>query len=115
MIAILRRAAAVLPPEAALKAEYERGKEDGRKSAEDAMKYERNRHGELEAKIAGFEKASGVRLDTWRPELEKIGDAVRMVLEGEHVGARDRLRQLHKNAVDIAADIENALNEEAKA
>lgn len=88
--AILKRAAEQVTGEARLRAEYERGRKDGRGEIEQgyAMKGLRDERDRLAKHIAAFEEASGLRLDTFGDRGAKLGAAVRMVLDDHDSPAR---------------------------
>lgn len=64
-----------------VEAAKKQGVEVGRKYAES-----------LEQRVAAFEVASGVNIDEWR--ADKIGDAVRFVLEGGVKGMENRITSI---------------------
>lgn len=106
--AILKRAAEQVTGEARLRAEYQRGRKDGRDEMENGyviqgLREERDR---LKAQVAAFEAAAGLTFPTFSPErASKLGAAVRMVLDDHDSPARHiaRMREaaerfLHETA-----------------
>ncbi len=108
LAAILRRAQETITPEAELKESFNKGKIKGEENAQIHFKYERDEHNRLKQAVDDFEKASGVKINEWRG-AERIGEAVRMVLEGEHLRAKEELKRLLKQAEEIVEDIKNKL------
>ena len=104
---VLRSAQAQVTGEAQLAvardAGYQKGIKDGEKSAELNYSYSTKRHDELTKAVAAFEKTSGVNINQWNGE--KIGEAVRMVMNGEATRQRDRLKQLQSSASQILENI----------
>jgi hypothetical protein len=105
--AVLRSAQAQITGEAQLAvardAGYQKGMTDGKKSAEHSFEYSTKRHNELAKAVAEFEKASGVNVNQWNGA--KIGEAVRMVMNGEATRQHDRLKQLQTSAAQILENI----------
>ena len=98
--AILKRAAEQVTDEAARRAEYQRGRKDGRKDAEEGYEFrsvaqERDRLREV---VARFEAASGLDLPTYSTEsAEKLGAAVRTVM-GDHDSPMRLIQQARRAA-----------------
>lgn len=89
--AILKRAAEQVTGESRLRAEYQRGRKDGRDEAENGYVIQglRTDNERLERQIAAFEDASGLHLPTFSAEsATKLGAAVRMVLDDHDSPAR---------------------------
>lgn len=90
---------------------YQRGYEDGKlanngNSADD-FKNLRTRFECLQASVNAFEKASGVRIPDYGGEY--LGEAMRMVLNKEHLRQREGLDNLKHAALHIADYIERIL------
>lgn len=89
--AVLRRAREVVTDNKKLKAEYQRGFDEGNAAAgkveADQVRQAEHREADLWERIQAFEKASGVHLNSW--DAGHIGEVVSQVLHGE-----SRLRQL---------------------
>lgn len=82
--AILKRASEQVTGDAIRRAEYQRGRKDGRDEVEQgyAMSSLRAERDRLRQQIEAFEKASGLRLPTFSAEsATTLGAAVRMVLD----------------------------------
>lgn len=80
-----------------LKQEYERGL-----SAHD--RYEENRrrdHQQLIDAVKQFEDVSGVKISNWKSENEKIGQAVKMVMEGKHLKSVQTIEKMRERAVQL--------------
>lgn len=89
--AILKRAAEQVTGESRLRAEYQRGRKDGRDEVENgyAMEGLRTERDRLQRQIEAFEEASGLHLPTFSAEsATKLGAAVRMVLDDRDSPAR---------------------------
>lgn len=88
------------------------GSDEAWKQAEEAAKrsveYKLEDLERLQKQVADFEKASGVHIDRWHGG-EKIGEAVRMVLNGMANRELERLRRLKHSAEDIVRDIDREL------
>lgn len=89
-----------------MRREFDRGYEAGQESKESSLKQVQDELSDLRQAIAKFEHASGVSLNTWRYGLgsdqEKIGHAVKFVLDG---GVAGQLQSLERVA-DTARQIE---------
>ena len=105
---ILRKAQEVITPTAELREEHKKGYDSGRKRAESSFKWDRDEHKKLKQTVLEFEKASGIKIDTWQDSKE-IGEAVKLVLNGEHLRIKKNLKRLLKNAEDIVIDIKENL------
>ena len=80
-----------------LKQEYERGL-----SAHD--RYEENRrrdHQDLIDAVKLFEDISGVKISTYKSETEKIGEAVKLVMEGKHLKSVETVKRMRERAVNL--------------
>jgi hypothetical protein len=108
LCSILRLAYAkeISPPQ--LQAEYERGKTAGSEKSTWTVERLTRDVEELRTRIAEFEKASGVEIDKWSG-ADKIGEAVRQVLSGEHLRQRENLARLKEQAERIVANITKEL------
>jgi hypothetical protein len=119
--ALLRGLHGVATPEAQLKAAdgagYARGVAAGAVQEKARQGWAAQDLAELTAQIRAFELASGVDLRQLRWEGEKIGAAVRVVLEGRATQAADaaeyRLQEIRRTAADVIARVDRALAETA--
>lgn len=107
---VLRKAQETITPTAELRENYIKGREVGRKNAENTFKWAKDDHRKLQQAVREFEKASGVKIDTWQNNKE-IGEAVKMVLSGAHLRNKQRLNNLLGNAEQIVLDIKENLKE----
>ena len=108
LAAILRQVQNQVGEEAA----YNRGRIDGKKEADDYHKehnWEAKDLKELQQKVGAFERASGVSLNIGWQSPEKIGTAVRQVLNGMGTHVQEQLENLHAKALKIAFNIETEL------
>lgn len=86
------------------------GFKHGKESAEQSFNWERDKHNQLTEKVAAFEKASGLRIAHAWESGEKIGEAVRLVMNDEHTKLTERLQRLRKNVQSILAEIDQQLS-----
>lgn len=105
--ALLRRAQEVVTPEAKLKASFEEGNKKGREDVRQEFEYASRDYRELQQACLLFEKKSGVSINKW--SSENIGEAVRMVLDGEHLRIKDQLQNLLEQSKKITERIEKEL------
>jgi hypothetical protein len=105
--ALLRRAQEIVTPEAKLKASFEEGKIKGREDFKQEFEYATRDHKELQQALLIFEKKSGISINKWSDK--NIGDAVRRVLNGEHLRIKDSLRNLLDQSKRITERIEEEL------
>jgi hypothetical protein len=112
LAAILRKAQETITPETKLIKARTEGFKNGKKSAEVDFKYDKEKHNELQKTIREFESKSGVRIDKWH--YEDIGEAVKMVLAGEHLRAKEELQSLLKKAERITEQIKKVLSNGGK-
>ena len=114
LCAVLRRAVEQHTTKAKLQSEfnrgYDEGYDDGKKDIEDKIKWRDERNTKLENQIDEFEKASGFRLTEGWNKPKKVGEAVKMVLNGSYIREKQRLERLHNNALSIAEDIKEELD-----
>lgn len=110
LAAILRRAQETICPEIEIKEAYEDGRKKGKEETEQNNKFYIQQYDDLKERVARFEKSSGVIIYSWN--TERIGEAVRMVLNSEHLRVKEDLKHLLTNAKDIVANIEKQLNGE---
>ena len=108
LAAILRRTQEIIIPDAKLNEVKKEGIDIGRERADQDFKYEKEEHIRLQEKVSDFEKRSGVTINSWR--AGNVGDAVKMVLNGEHLRIKQSLERLHQQARDIANEIAEELN-----
>jgi len=107
LAAILRRAQEVITPQAKINKAFKEGKEKGLAERDRSTEWERDQHKELKETIYAFEKAAGITINTW--QRGNIGDAVRMVLDGEHLTAKQDLEKLLFTAEKIVSNIKENL------
>ncbi len=107
LAAILRKSQEIITPEARYTAKFQKGRKEGYKEAQDSFKYDKEDHVRLKERVKNFEKTSGVTINTWRED--NIGEAVKMVLDGEHLKAKENLAQLLEDSKKITQDIEKTL------
>lgn len=107
LAAILRRTQETITPDAKLKTMFKKGEVRGQELAQHSFEYEREEYQHLKAIVINFEQKVGVHLDGWR--RDDIADAVKMVLNGEHLRAKEQLRDLFIKAKAITKNIEEQL------
>ena len=110
LAAILRRAQEVVTPQSKIDKAFKEGKEEGLEERNASFEYERTHHKEFKETIDVFEKAAGIKIETWG--TENIGNAVKMVLNGEHLRAKKNLKGLLATAEKIVSDIKENLGED---
>jgi hypothetical protein len=109
LAAILRQVQNQVGEEAA----FQRGRIEGKKESDD---YHKNHNWaeqelqQLKKDLAAFEKASGVSIKEGWHTPEKVGEAVRMVLNGQHTRIQESLETLHAKTLKIAFAIEEELD-----
>lgn len=93
----------------AMQAEYQRGFNRGKEHG--SMELERTTRNleELRKKVQGFEQASGINLSGYTWDHGKIGEAVRLVLKGQHVRAKEDLELARDSLRRAAAHIDQEL------
>lgn len=109
LAAVLRSVCAQLTEEHKLEQEYRRGFKDG---AEEEAKKDWNKRDleTLKKQVFAFEKAAGLKIEQgWQAGPEKVGEAVRQVLNGSALRITENLERLHGKALDIAKAIEDEL------
>lgn len=108
--AVLRRTTEQLLPDSQLRGEYNRGYEEGEKtgkeSAKDKLEWEKRRIKQLEKNIDDFEKASGIRINDMWQKPNKIGEAVKSVLDGSYMNELKLLEDLQRRAQSCVESIE---------
>jgi hypothetical protein len=102
--ALLRKAQECVGPESEIARAHAQGVEAGKAEAARAHEWELRHAKELREKVAEFQKASGVDLDYGWQGAEKIGAAVKTVLEGS-------IEQHRAQLVGLAKGILRDLNE----
>lgn len=108
LAAILRRAQKCITPEPKLQARFDEGVMKGREQANSSFDFERKEHKNLIDDIEKFEKASGISIRyAWNKE--KIGEAVRMVLDGKHTAIKAQMENLLGTAENIVTRIKEEL------
>jgi hypothetical protein len=80
--------------------------EKGEKHALSDRSYQELENAKLREKVQLFEKETGLSFDDWKYDAKKLGIAVRQVLEGRHVAAKEKLLDLKAKAENIAKYIE---------
>ena len=109
MCAILRRATQQLTEKAKLQTKYNKGYDDGLSEGKEQTDYLRESKNDqldtLKGKIKEFEGASGVNIDDWHNKPSKIGDAVKIVLDGSYIKQLEQLEWLHRRAENCAKAI----------
>ncbi len=106
---VLRRAATAknFTSADALRAERNRGFEDGRKFEYDQVRYELERLRLVVAKTKEFEKASGISIE-WEGDVEALGIAVKAVVSGNGKGlsaSLNRVRRIEAMATELATEV----------
>jgi hypothetical protein len=90
------------------KVEFDRGYVAGKASMQErieaAGKHATERRAEIQKAVDEFEQASGVRINEWQGK--KIGEAVRLVLNGGHTRELQRLDYMLPIAREIVASLE---------
>lgn len=109
LAAILRRAQETITPDHKINKAREEGRTLGRESAEIGWKYEKDEYISFKNTVAEFEKKSGIHIDKW--DRGEIGEAVRIVLRGEHLNLKSRLESLLETAEKIHEAIKKELTE----
>lgn len=88
------------------RAAIEKARAEGRKGGEDYRRAETQR---LLDRIKTFEEAAGVKIENYRER--EIGEAVRMVREGKHLGLRRRLLHMRKSMESVMLRLDEALGD----
>lgn len=108
LASILRRANEVLVPEAKLRASYKMGFAEGEKHKQFDVDAARQELARNEDKIKKFAEASGIDISAcW--DGGQLGEAVRMVRNGEHLRVKQELERLLTDAEQIVAGIKSRL------
>lgn len=77
-------------------------RELGRQASLNGLDYQTRKDRELRKKVEEFEKETGLSFDDWQYDSKKLGQAVRTVLDGRHVKAKESLLKLKEKAENIA-------------
>lgn len=114
LCAILRQAQTQVTDRAKLKVEYNKGFADGKKEESDMKKgdidYHKTETERLRKLIKDFEASSGVSLTaTWLAESKKIGEAVKVVLNGSYLKELESLKSLKNHANRCVQSIEEEI------
>lgn len=109
LAAILRKAQEVITPEAKIKEAVEEGKKLGKEAVRLEFEYAQRDHKALKEAVEEFEKISGVHINQW--QAGNVGEAVKMVLNSEHLQIKKSLLQLLETSKEISGSIEKHLNE----
>lgn len=99
---IMRKASETMMPLTQVEAEVSRRVEQRRTGLDDELEHERRWHKDLKAKVAAFEKASGLKIDRWNPlgTAGEIGEAVKVVMSsGINLAKQDR--DLQRTMADL--------------
>jgi hypothetical protein len=80
-----------------LRAEFEKGENH----ADYHYRQLKTKHKELRDSLNQFEKLSGVKISSWKSENEKIGEAVKMVMEGKHLKSIDTVKKMRERALNL--------------
>ncbi|GAI24946.1 unnamed protein product, partial [marine sediment metagenome] len=90
-----------------------KGYDEGIKEGKERLKYSIDSKADqiktLKNTIKEFEKSSGVDIDDWRHKPEKIGDAVRVVLNGSYIKELEGLEGLLRHANNCVESIEKEI------
>lgn len=90
-----------------LQAAVDRGKESNRRELERTIKDLRD----LEKRISEFEKAAGITIDfRWSYEHERVGKAIKSMMNGDAEDQRKKLLNLESTAKKIYDDITNQIS-----
>jgi hypothetical protein len=114
---VLRNAAQYVTPEAKLKSEYERGREEGKKDGQSSAKQNREEFDALKAAVSTFEKAAGIDFGyvyggkTSFEEQKELGMAVRLAMSKRFGKYRDELVELLEKSRRLAANVEKEFRE----
>lgn len=118
MCAILRRATQQLTEKATLMAEHTKGYDEGLQEGKERMEYSiesgKETSKRLEKIIEDFKISSGVDIDDWRNNPTKIGNAVKVVLNGSYIKELEGLEGLYNHAVRCSKAIEEEIQKHKK-
>ncbi len=114
LAAILRRASEQILPEAQLHREFKRGYDEGiteeKENKKTDFEWKEERLNKLEKLIDDFEKTSGIQLGSWMaPDGQKVGNAVRAVLNGSYLKELENLKSLKHHAERCVKSIEEEI------
>lgn len=114
LCAILRQATTQITEKSKLLGEYNRGFGEGRQDTkneiENRLEWEKKRVAGLEQKISEFEESSGFKITECWKQPKQVGEAVRMVLNGDYLKELHSLERLHERAIDIADSIKTEVD-----
>jgi hypothetical protein len=111
LAAILRKASQTICPDVKLKEQFTLGQKNGQQYCNSQLEQLQYKNEELQRTIFEFEKTSGIKLNEYWPESNgKIGEAVKMVLDGSYKREKENLQRLLNMSQDISKRIEEALN-----
>lgn len=110
LAAILRKAQEVITPSQELFDCKQKGIKEGKEYAERSFKNEKEEHESFKKIVKDFEEKSGVKIKYW--DIGNISEAVKMVVDGEHLEAKKDLKRLLIQSKEITERIENVLNKE---
>lgn len=117
---ILRNTVECATPEARMKAEYQRGVEDGRKDEKESHSYsvksDKEKHERLLSTIAIFEKKTGLKWpynEYWKSDEDAklFGEAVKLVMHTDRHRALKEILALKDKMAEIAKLIDQAVDE----
>jgi len=97
---ILRKAQDVITPDGVIEQARKDGYEEGLNVNQSRQKWELEEYAKLKAKVAEFEKASGVKITGRWESGEDIGTAVNQVLNGTVMRERNSLRTAAKRILE---------------
>jgi hypothetical protein len=100
LAAILRQANNVVTPDALIRKAEKKGYERGRAGQEATWTYDKEQHEKLRQTVGDFEKASGLRINSYQGGAE-LGRAVSQVLNGGEAQARRSMENLKATAERI--------------
>jgi hypothetical protein len=97
--AMCRRLAETKAPTAQLDAARRKGWDEGDKHGQRTIEYQRQRYRALQQEVYAFEKKSGLRINEYNGD--RLGEAVRLVLNSAPSRFRKDLEDLHRKAQSI--------------
>ena len=113
LASILRQTSKQLTKSSELRREYNSGYSAGIEEGKERLKYsvesKTDQIQTLKNEIKDFENASGVDITDWRHNSSKIGDAVKIVLDGSYIRELENLESLQKRASNCTKSIEEEI------
>jgi len=107
LAAIFRKSQEIIVPEAKIKQAYDSGRIAGKEENISQHKYQMKEYDNLKQALYKFEKQSGIKINEYNSD--DIGEAVQMVLNGEHFRIKKQLEYLLERSKEITKSIENNL------